>query len=66
MMSEKTRELEQAARQCGKTILFLATPTKIVAIPPPDSKEAERAKRYIWSRTKKAGADDLWADWRAE
>ena len=65
-MSEKTRELEQAARQCGKTILFLATPTKIVAIPPPDPKAAERAKRYIWSRTTQATPDDPWADWRAE
>lgn len=64
-MSEKTRELEQAARQCGKTMLFLATPTKIVAMKA-DPKAAERAKRYIWSRTKQAGADDLWADWRAE
>ena len=64
-MSEKTRELEQAARQCGKTMLFLATQTRIVAMKA-DPKAAERAKRYIWSRTKQASADDLWADWRAE
>ena len=64
-MSEKTRELEQAARQCGKTMLFLATQTRIVAMKA-DPKAAERAKRYIWSRTKQASADDLWADWRAQ
>jgi len=66
VMSKKTKETEQAARQCGKTVLLMRTLTKTVIMPPPDPKAAERAKRYIWSRTKQAGADDLWADWRAE
>ena len=42
----------KAAEQTGKTktILFLATPARIVPIKAADPKAAERAKRYIWSR----------------
>lgn len=53
--------LRTAARQTGKTMLFLSTPSGVLPIKP-DPVAAERAKRYIWSHIERNQAND----WRAE
>ena len=49
---QRCEEAEQFGKT--KTMLFVGTPTKVVPIKAIDSKAAERAKRYLWSRIERS------------